>query len=94
MVIQLLFITLHWKYLNVLFLNNIICKKKYVPGGWNGYKELVVTKKVKESNEITSFYFNTVNGEPLPKFKPGQYLSLRLPKGTFSSTGKGYAFKK
>ena len=76
-------------------MNNIlICKKKYVPGGWNGYKELVVTKKVKESNEITSFYFNTVNGEPLPKFKPGQYLSLRLPKGTFSSTGKGYAFKK
>ena len=70
-------------------MNNIICKKKYVLGGWNGYKELVVTKKVKESNEITSFYFNTVNGEPLPKFKPGQYLSLRLPKGTFSSTGTG-----
>ena len=57
-------------------------------GGWNGYKELVVTKKVKESNEITSFYFNTVNGEPLPKFKPGQFLSLRLPKGTFSSIGE------
>lgn len=48
-----------------------------VQGGWNGYRPLVVERKVRESDIISSFYLRTVDGQPLPPFKPGQYLTLK-----------------
>lgn len=50
-------------------------------GGWMGYKKMLVTKKVKETDDITSFYIQNASGEPLPTFKPGQYISLCIPEG-------------
>ncbi len=47
-------------------------------GGWNGWKKFVVRKKVTESAEITSFYLYPADGGPVPDFKPGQYISVRL----------------
>ena len=42
---------------------------------------MVVFKKQKESTDVTSFYFCHVDGSKLAdEFKPGQYLSLRIPK--------------
>ena len=56
-----------------------------LPGGWYGFKELVVTDKIKESEEVTSFYLQHKDkSEEMPdSFKPGQYLSFRLARGTF-----------
>jgi ferredoxin-NADP reductase len=34
---------------------------------------MVVTKKEKETNDICSFYFENVDGEPLPHFIPGEF---------------------
>src|SRR5690606_13079659 len=34
--------------------------------------------KEKESEEITSFYLRPQDGGPVPPFKPGQYIGLRL----------------
>lgn len=49
----------------------------YKQAGWVGWKEFVVTKKVKETDEITSFYLAPKDKTPLPAFKPGQYISVQ-----------------
>lgn len=46
-------------------------------GGWSGFKGFVVQQKVKESDEITSFYLVPQDGQELPVFEPGQYISLQ-----------------
>ncbi|MCF6406395.1 NO-inducible flavohemoprotein [Chitinophaga filiformis] len=47
-------------------------------GGWAGWRPFLVKQKVKESNEITSFYLYPSDGGPVADFRPGQYISLRL----------------
>lgn len=54
------------------------------PGGWEGFRLFHIARKEKESSNITSFYLiPTENKQPLPMFKPGQYLTVRvrLPNG-------------
>ena len=46
-------------------------------GGWNGFREFVIDKKVKESDVITSFYLVAKDGEAISSFLPGQYISVR-----------------
>ncbi|QNI37731.1 NO-inducible flavohemoprotein [Edaphobacter albus] len=46
-------------------------------GGWTGYQPLLVTRKVVESETITSFYLASPEGRPLPRFQPGQYLAVK-----------------
>lgn len=45
---------------------------------WNGYRKFVVSKKVKECEDVYSFYLKPHDGKPLPPFKPGQYLTFQL----------------
>jgi len=47
-------------------------------GGWEGFKPLKVIRKEAESETITSFYLQSEEGD-LPRFLPGQYLTVRLP---------------
>ncbi|NQD69778.1 NO-inducible flavohemoprotein [Sphingobacterium shayense] len=47
-------------------------------GGWAGWRPFTVRKKIKESNEITSFYLYPADGGAVADYKPGQYISLRL----------------
>lgn len=54
-------------------------------GGWSGFRDFVVRKKVKESDVITSFYFESKDGEAIADFVPGQYISVR-----FSIEGEKY----
>ncbi|MGD1941226.1 MAG: 2Fe-2S iron-sulfur cluster-binding protein [Leptolyngbyaceae cyanobacterium] len=46
--------------------------------GWTDWRNLVVTRKVPESREITSFYLQPQDGQALPAFQPGQFLTLKL----------------
>ena len=46
-------------------------------GGWIDYRDFKVTKKVKESDVITSFYLEPANGDPFPAFQPGQYITVK-----------------
>jgi nitric oxide dioxygenase len=45
-------------------------------GGWRDKRAFHVAKKVKESDEVTSFYFTPVDGKPVVNYLPGQYLGL------------------
>ena len=48
------------------------------PAGWEGFRTFAVDRKVPESETITSFYLAPQDGEPLPGFLPGQFLTFRL----------------
>lgn len=47
-------------------------------GGWSGWRPFIVKKKIKESEEITSFYLYPADGGGVASFLPGQYISVNL----------------
>lgn len=61
------------------------------PGGWKGFKDFKIIKKEKESSVITSFYLAPQDGLPLPSFKPGQYITLRIPDSKGGATMRNYS---
>jgi nitric oxide dioxygenase len=46
--------------------------------GWTGWRPFKVKEKVKESEEITSFYIVPADGGQVMAHIPGQYISLRV----------------
>lgn len=62
-------------------------KEAEANGGWRLFKPFKVAKKVAESEEVTSFYFEPEDGTQLPDFKPGQYTTVRVkvPGDEFTS---------
>ncbi|KAJ5885411.1 hypothetical protein N7495_009921 [Penicillium taxi] len=44
--------------------------------GWTDWRDFKIADKVRESDEITSFYLAPADGMPLPSFRPGQYISV------------------
>ncbi len=55
------------------------------PLSWNGFRKFVVTRKIVESADVCSFLLKPHDAKPLPPFKPGQYLTFRMP-ATHGST--------
>jgi nitric oxide dioxygenase len=53
-------------------------RKAAAPGGWRGGRAFRVFRRDAESDEITSFYLQPVDGQALLDFSPGQYIGLRL----------------
>lgn len=45
---------------------------------WTDWRSFVVVNKVPESKEITSFYLKPQDGQPIPDFAPGQFLTIKL----------------
>lgn len=58
--------------------------------GWTGFRELRVVRRVIEDDagQICSFYLQPEDGQPLPAYKPGQFLTFRLnaPKADGNGT--------
>ena len=48
------------------------------PGGWVGLREFRVIRKVLESPTVASFYLAPTDGNGLPSFHPGQYVSVHI----------------
>lgn len=46
-------------------------------GGWVDFRNFKVTKKVVESDVITSFYLEPADGNPFPNHESGQYLTIK-----------------
>lgn len=47
-------------------------------GGWEGFRNFVVDRKVIESDVITSFYLKPEDEKEIAHFLPGQYISIKL----------------
>lgn len=62
-----------------------------VPNGWNGFKKFRVLRKEVESEVITSFYLQPADGSAVPAFKPGQYVTLRVPSPCGHTTMRNYS---
>ncbi|MCP4079916.1 MAG: NO-inducible flavohemoprotein [Planctomycetaceae bacterium] len=60
-------------------------------GGWLGYRKFIVWRKEEESQEITSFYLQPKDSQPLPNFKPGQYITIQVDDPNLSSTPRNYS---
>lgn len=48
---------------------------------WEGRRTLRISAVVDESPEVKSIFLTDPEGRPLPRFLPGQYLTLALPAG-------------
>jgi nitric oxide dioxygenase len=53
-------------------------EREAATGGWRGTRTFRVARKVRESEEITSFYLRPDDGGELLTFHPGQYIGVRL----------------
>lgn len=52
--------------------------KQEADGGWRGARDFRVVRREQESSEIVSFYFAPIDGKPVLKAEPGQYIGLQL----------------
>jgi len=60
-------------------------------GGWTGYRPFIVDRKVRESSVVTSFYLTPADGGPLPAYKPGQYLTIKIDHPTTPTSPRNYS---
>lgn len=52
------------------------------PGGWSGFRNFVVSQKIKETELITSFYLSPQDQSAISAYLPGQYITVRVkPEG-------------
>jgi len=56
----------------------LYAQRAAAPGGWRGTRLFRVARKVRESDEITSFYLRPADRGPVLAFEPGQYIGVRL----------------
>ena len=61
------------------------------PNGWTDFKPFRVVRKDPESDVITSFYLVPADGAGVPEFKPGQYITVRLPSPCGHTTMRNYS---
>lgn len=54
-------------------------------GGWRGTRTFKLISKTPESEVITSFVFEPVDGKPVTGFEPGQYIGIYLKPEQFAN---------
>src|SRR5215204_6275137 len=59
--------------------------------GWTAFKQFRVIRKEAESDIITSFYLEPADGSGVADFKPGQYITLRVPSPCGHTTMRNYS---
>ncbi|MBC2600860.1 ferric reductase-like transmembrane domain-containing protein [Puniceicoccus vermicola] len=55
-----------------------VIRKPRPKPAWEGYRDFRVARKEPNPGEICSFYLEPVDGQPLPPFLPGQYLTFKF----------------
>lgn len=61
------------------------------PGGWEGFRDFRVDRKVQESDVITSFYLKPDDGGHLPSYLAGEYITVRMPTPGGLTTMRNYS---
>lgn len=59
--------------------------------GWQGFESFVVRRKQRESDNITSFHLARADGTPERPYRPGQYVTVRLPGRDGGTTMRNYS---
>ncbi len=62
-----------------------------VENGWSGFREFKIARKEAESDVIDSFYLVPEDGSKLPSYKPGQYITVRVPDSKTGTTMRNYS---
>ena len=57
---------------------------------WTGFRHLRVSRREQESSEVVSLYLVSEEGA-LPEFRPGQYLTVRVPFPETGTTMRNYS---
>jgi len=57
---------------------NALRSQRQSKTAWSGHRKFLVDRKVVEADGICSFYLKPRDTKPLPRFKPGQYLTFQL----------------
>jgi nitric oxide dioxygenase len=65
--------------------------QRAVPGGWNGYRRFVVTRKQVECDIVASFYLVPEDGDGLPAHQPGQYVTVRIDHPEKPTSPRNYS---
>lgn len=71
--------------------NEIYENQASASGGWNGTRTFVVSRKVPESDCVTSFYLKPQDGAELLDFKPGQYITVHLAHPVTPTSPRNYS---
>jgi nitric oxide dioxygenase len=66
----------YWQLANLLISKEESLYKE--AEGWTDWRDFTIASKIRESDEIMSFYLKPIDGRPLPTFRPGQYISVRV----------------
>lgn len=66
-------------------------EQRETPGGWNGYRQFRVERKVPESEIVTSLYLKPADGGELLTFQAGQYLTVRVEHPTTPTSPRNYS---
>jgi nitric oxide dioxygenase len=62
-----------------------------VSHGWQGFKDFKVIKKENEIENIMSLYLTPSDNKKVPDFKAGQYITVRIPASSGSTTMRNYS---
>lgn len=69
----------------------IYAKAAQASGGWRGWRAFEIAEKQPETAGITSFTLRPVDGGPVMKHRPGQYLSFRFDLGDGDEARRNYS---
>ncbi|WP_240993461.1 globin domain-containing protein [Asaia bogorensis] len=56
-----------------------------LPGGWRDWRAFRVASRFEENDRITSFWLVPVDGKPVLRHEPGQFLTFRLERDGLST---------
>jgi ferredoxin-NADP reductase/MOSC domain-containing protein YiiM len=61
------------------------------PPAWTGFRPLRVSRKVRESGNVTSLLLEPVDGQPVAAALPGQFIVLRLGEASAPALMRSYS---
>jgi ferredoxin-NADP reductase/MOSC domain-containing protein YiiM/ferredoxin len=59
--------------------------------GWPGFRPLTVSRIVAETSDVRSIHLAAPDGAPLPRPRPGQFVTIRLPDTVQPTTLRSYS---
>lgn len=82
-----------WFLAEVLKAREVVIRDgiEHSEGGWSGWRKFAVAEKIRESAVITSFILRPLDGEPVLRHKPGQYLTIRFDAPNGAGQKRNYS---